>query len=282
MSDPGGQAQADGLNVASRLVRLDPGLFSLTLVPSPMDRGDGLPGVRVSLPPGPAARREAAILSLARGDGWQTVTDEPTLIRAGVGGAEVMVTLYWRPADGPSPSLRLARLNGEEAAQPGTAPHAPAPGMASGGFPFTPASTAVAPSSTAEIVAHVQGVGDVEGRVGEWIGTRGSGRAIEGFSLTPRQAIAVEDYEIRAVLGRDWLSPWLPGGHFCGSRGLALPLRGFCLRLRPTAAVRFDLNILARFVDGSEVGPVSADRICAASSLSPLEAFQVLVRPRAA
>jgi hypothetical protein len=109
---------------------------------------------------------------------------------------------------------------------------------------------------------------------------RGSGRAIEGFSLTPRQGISSDDFEIRAVLGRDWLSPWLPGGSFCGSRGLALPLRGFCLRLHAAAAARYDLACFARFVDGSEVGPVGTDRICASANLTALEAFQVLLCPR--
>ena len=132
----------------------------------------------------------------------------------------------------------------------------------------------------AEVVAHIEGIGDIDGKVGDWVGMRGSGRAIEGFSLTPRQGIASDEFEIRAVLGRDWLSPWLPGGSFCGSRGLALPLRGFCLRLHPGAAARSDLACFARFVDGSEVGPVGSDRMIAAPSLAALEAFQVVLRPR--
>jgi hypothetical protein len=134
----------------------------------------------------------------------------------------------------------------------------------------------------AEVVAHIEGVGDVDGRFGDWVGIRGSGRAIEGFSLNPRQGISPDDFEIRAVLGRDWLSPWLPGGSFCGSRGLALPMRGFCLRLRQAAAMRYDLACFARFVDGSEVGPVGTDRLCAAPSLAPLESFQVALRQRVA
>jgi hypothetical protein len=126
----------------------------------------------------------------------------------------------------------------------------------------------------------VQDFGDVEATLGEWVGGRGSGRWIEGFSLTPRLGVAVEDIECRAVLGRDWLSPWVPGGRFCGSRGLALPLRGFCLRLRSAAAGQYELAYSARFVDGMEIGPVGADRVCAAPSLAALEAFQVMLRPR--
>lgn len=310
MPDSDGQAQPDGLHAASRLIPLDQGLFSLSLLPGPAGRSDGLPGIRVSLPPGPAGRRETVTVSTARGDGWLTSADEPTLIRAGAGGGEVLVTLYWRPADGPLPSLRLARLAGEEAA-PAAAPAAartgpvsstpsgpgpeiiaaPRPGMPPGpptggpgaapvARPLAIGPAAPAATSGAEVVAHIQGVGDAGGRLGDWIGTRGGGRAIEGFSLSPRQGISAEEFEIRAVLGKDWMSPWLPGNQFCGSRGLALPMRGFCIRLRPTAAVRVNLQILARFVDGSEIGPIGSDQVCAAPSLSPLEAFQIIVRPK--
>ena len=141
-------------------------------------------------------------------------------------------------------------------------------------------ATGTLTTSTAEIVAHIQDMGDVEGGLGEWIGRPGSGRWIEGFRMAPRQGISTEDFECRAVLGRDWLSPWLPGGQYCGSRGLALPMRGFCIRLRPAAAARFDLAISARFVDGTEIGPIGSDYVCAAGSLAPLEALQIILRPR--
>ena len=156
-------------------------------------------------------------------------------------------------------------------------------GAAGGGQSFGPAAVSppeLSATRGSEVVAHIEGVGDIDGRLGEWVGARGSGRAIEGFSLAPRQGISSEDFEVRAVLGRDRLSPWLPGGSFCGSRGLALPLRGFCVRLRAAAAARFELACFAQFVDGSEVGPVGSDQVCAAPSLAALEAFQVLLRPR--
>ena len=148
-----------------------------------------------------------------------------------------------------------------------------------GGVPHGPPG-GVPPAPAAEVVAHIEGVGDVDGRFGEWVGMRGSGRAIEGFALNPHVGITADDLEIRAVLGRDWMSPWLPGSSFCGSRGLALPLRGFCLRVRPPASVRFDLACFARFVDGSEVGPLGSDQLCSAPTLAALEAFRIIPRPR--
>src|ERR1700677_2090626 len=228
-------------------------------MPAPPDRVAGLPAVRVSLPPGPPGRREAASISTFRSDGWIGMSDEPTLLRVLPGGAEVLVTLYWNTSDAAAmaPPLRLVRLNPEGAIAPTADTLGGAP---SGGIGYEAARGLTGaggrPVARAEIVAHVEGIGDVDGKVGDWVGMRGSGRAIEGFSLTPRQGIAPEEFEIRAVLGRDWLSPWLPGGSFCGSRGLALPLRGFCLRLLPAAAASYDLACFARFVDGLEIGPV--------------------------
>jgi hypothetical protein len=264
--EPVDPAQANALGVSSRLIHLDPGLFALSLLPAAPDRGTGLPAVRVSVPPGPAGRREHISVGAARTDGWMTASDEPTLIRASTGGAEVLLTLYWSLTEATPPSLKLERLNGEPAIAPAAPSQVRGP-VAAGGM-------------AAEIVAHVEGVGDVDGRIGEWVGQRGGGRAIEGFSLKPAQDLAVEEFEVRAVLGRDWLSPWLPGGSFCGSRGLALPLRGFCLRLRPQAAARADFAISARFVDGTETGPIGSEMICAAPSLAPLEALRIGLRAR--
>jgi hypothetical protein len=255
-----------GLNVASRQVHFDPGWFSLSLMPGPADLATGLPAVRVSLPPGPAGRRETVSISTMRGDGWLTAGDEPTVVRVAAGGGDVLVTQYWSGGDpsGGVPALKLMRLNPD-----GAPAAAPSPVVA----------PLAAPPLAAEIVAHVEGVGDVDGKFGDWVGMRASGRSIEGFGLTPRQGISTEDFDLRAVLGRDWLSPWIPGSRFCGSRGLALPLRGFCVRLHPAAAARCEVACYARFVDGSEVGPVGSDRLCAAPTLAALEAFQLHLRP---
>jgi hypothetical protein len=130
----------------------------------------------------------------------------------------------------------------------------------------------------AEIVAHVQNVGDVEGDLGTWIGERGSGRAIEGFSLASPQDIDPGEFVYQVVLGRDWRSPWVPSGKYCGSRGLALPLRGFCVNLQGAAAMKYRCSYSATFVDRSVVGETQGGRICAAATLAPLEAFQVNLR----
>ena len=134
----------------------------------------------------------------------------------------------------------------------------------------------------AEIIAHVQDVGDVEGNLGDWIGQPRSGRWIEGFSIAPANDIPPEELLCRVVLGRDQLSPWTPAGKYCGSTSLAMPLRGFCLMLRGTAASSYECSYSATFVDGSDLRSIPAGQICAAATLAPLEAFQVTLLPRGA
>jgi hypothetical protein len=158
-----------------------------------------------------------------------------------------------------------------ESGQAGTGPAAPPPGSAA---EVTPAD--------AEVAAHVQGRGDVLTRLDEWMGERGSQRWIEGFAIAPRQPVTRDDIEYQAVLGRGWLSPWSDGGHYCGSRGMALPILGLRVRLRGTAAERFDCRVSATFVDGSAIGPTDTGEACEAESLAPLEAFHVEIAPRPA
>ena len=81
------------------------------------------------------------------------------------------------------------------------------------------------------------------------------------------------------MLGRNWQSPWSEGGQFCGSRGMSLPILGLRVRLRGAAAKTHKLSVSASFVDGTQVGPVPDGEACEAPSLSPLEAFQVMLEP---
>ena len=70
--------------------------------------------------------------------------------------------------------------------------------------------------------------------LGDWLGEKGSKRWIEGFGIAPTKLLEPKDLEYQAVLGKGWLSPWVEGGQFCGSRGMALPILGLRLRLRGT------------------------------------------------
>jgi Clostridial hydrophobic W len=259
------QSRMTELKVSGHLMMLETGLFAVFQPPgSPAAGANGLPGVRISLPPGPMRRPDAVRISTFREDGWMGGADG-ALVRVAEGPAHVLVTIYQAPGAPPesAPQLQVTRLSGE----PVAAVAGPAPALA-------------AVPVDAEVVAHVQRTGDVGGALGEWVGVRGSKLWIEGFGITPRDEIASTDIEYQAVLGRGWLSPWVEGGKFCGSRGMALPLLGLRVRMKGAAAETHECSYSATFVDGSAVGPIEAGGACEAASLAGLEAFQIVLRRR--
>ncbi|MDE2333495.1 MAG: hypothetical protein KGK10_03045, partial [Rhodospirillales bacterium] len=130
-----------------------------------------------------------------------------------------------------------------------------------------------------EVLAHVQARGDVTVPLGAWMGEKGSGRWIEGFAIAP-EGVAAADIEYQAVLGKGWLSPWVEGAQFCGSRGMALPVLGLRVRLRNEISKTRSLRLEASFVDGSSAGPVGDGEVCESASLAPLEAFRIEMIPR--
>ncbi len=183
-----------------------------------------------------------------------------------------------RPRNGPGPVAQ-----GEAGqAMPGIGSRGPAEAARAGGVVPAPAPASGVTPAEAEVAAHVQGRGDVLTRLDEWMGERGSQRWIEGFAIAPRQPVTRDDIEYQAVLGRGWLSPWSDGGHYCGSRGMALPILGLRVRLRGAAAERFDCRVSATFVDGTAIGPTDTGEACEAESLAPLEAFHIEIAPKPA
>lgn len=255
------------LRVSGHLMTLDTGLFCVVQTPSrAADPSTGLPGVRLSLPPGSASRPEAVSISGFRDDGWLSGGGDAALVRVAQGPAQLMVTIYQAPnaPEGSAPSLQVMRLL--EQAGPAAAPQ--------------PAATRPR-GPVMEMVAHIQERGDVGAMFGEWLGEPGSKRWIEGFGLAPVADIAAKDIEYQAVLGRGWLSPWVEGGQFCGSRAMALPVLGLKVRLRGEAEATHTVSYSATFIDGSRAGPAYDGEACESEALVGMEAFMVKVEPRA-
>lgn len=286
------------LKVSGHLMKLDPGLYCVFHGPNGQgpNPATGLPGVRISLPPGVAGASSGVEISGFREDGWVSTDNDAALIRVSDGPAQVLVTVYQSSLGGEAlPQLQVVRLGD---IKPNGAPmgqRAPAPQALAQPAPAQPASqpveapmeaAAIAPPAPAgaapAVTAHVQRRGDVGGALGEWVGERGSKLWIEGFSLMPPPELRPEDIEYQGVLGRGWLSPWSQGGQFCGSRRMALPVLGLRVRLRGAAAGAFECSYSASFVDGSSIGPVGAGEPCESEALAPLEAFQVTLRKREA
>ena len=275
------------LKVSGHLMMLDNGLFCILQTPSPAaNRALGLPGVRLSLPPGPASRPEAVTVMSFRPDGWLSSIGDAALVRVLGGPAQILVTVYQEPnAIEGAPNLQVMRLledaAGPRVEGPGSQP-VPAAAIQLAAVQLAaarPAAGAPQPK-VMEMVAHVQGRGDLGAMIGDWLGERGSKRWIEGFGIAPLAVISMQDIEYQAVFGRDWLSSWIDSGQFCGSRGMATPIVGLRVRLRGQAAETHAVSYSATFIDGTAVGPVAAGEVCEAASLAPVEAFQVVLRPK--
>jgi hypothetical protein len=254
------------LRVSANLMALETGVYCVFPAPgsrSP-DAATGLPGVRITRCPGIVGRPEAVSISTFRDDGW--LDNTAALVRVTDGPAQVLVTIYQmagQPAEN-APRLQVLRLAGDPAvAGPQAAAPAPAPKEAN-----------------ADVMAHIQGAGDVPGQFGEWIGKRGSRNWIEGFGISDKGPVALGDMEYQGVLGRGWLSPWVDNGKFCGSRGMALPLLGLNVRLKGAAAKDYTVRYSATFIDGSSVGPVEEGTACEAPGLAALESFLIELVPR--
>jgi hypothetical protein len=267
-SDPSNRVAE--LQVSAHLMTLESGLFCVFQTPgsAPPDPATGLPGVRITPAPGIAGRPEAVSVSTFREDGWLNGT--AALVRVTDGSAQILVTIYQHKGMDAAPRLQVLRLSGEP-----TTPDAPATAI------VPPASATAEPAANPEVMAHIQRMGDVGCQLGEWLGAKGSRQWVEGFGMAPANGITLEDVEYQAVLGRNWLSPWVEGGKFCGSRGMALPLLGIKVRLKGATAKAFACSYSATFIDGTAVGPVSDGETCEAESLAALEAFQILIQPRA-
>lgn len=268
---PGRMAE---LRVSAHIMTLERGLFCVFPAagsPAP-DPATGLPGVRITRTPSNTQSPNGVAISTFRPDGW--LDNAAALVNVTDDAAQILVSIYQTGQAGAAPRLQVLRLSGDEAVRPPAAAPAPADGAAPAARP------AAELAEDPEIVAHVQRAGDVGVRFGERIGTPGSQAWIEGFGLAPRGDISPADIEYQGVLGRGWLSPWVEGGKFCGSRGMALPLLGLKIRLKGDAADRFECTYSATFIDGSSVGPVAMGEACEAESLAALESFQIAITPR--
>ncbi len=250
------------LKVSAHLMSLPAGLFSILHEPATASgQQAGLPAIRISPPPGGAAGVE---ITGFRPDGWLGADGDAALVRVAHGQAQILVTIYQLPnATDAGPKLQVRQLIG---------------GMENVG-PAAPVASAPA-AEKQDFLAHVQGSGDCGGKFGAWVGEQGSGNWIEGFAIAVPESFAPGDLSYQAVLGRGWLSPWVEAGQYCGSRGMALPLLGFRIRLQGAAAEAFELSASASFVDGSTCGPVGSDETCEGEKLAPLEAMSLRLTPR--
>lgn len=273
------QQRVIDLNVNGHLMSLDAGLYCIYHAPGQMPADNfGFPGLRISLPP---FKQDADVkVETFENDGWLGAEKSAALVRISGGPGLILVTVYQNPSSQhAAPKLQVVRLND-------------APAIASIGSDAQVAALkeqavvsekvkANAVKQTTEdlkddisIFAHVQRLGDITVKAGEWIGVPDSKAWVEGFGLNIHNYIKPEDIEYQAVLGKGWMSPWYKGNQFCGSRGMALPLCGLRIKLSEEASKKYHIRLSATFIDGTKLGPIEDDSTLSAESIAPLEAIR--------
>ncbi len=130
-----------------------------------------------------------------------------------------------------------------------------------------------------KIVAHIQSAGDTESEPNGWAGKRGSGLAIEGFSIILEDDPPIAAFSYQTVSANGELSEPVRAGDYCGTRRKATPVFGLRLCVDDDFVDAFDVTYEAQFVDGSRTGPLLAPTVCCAQSKAALEAFRITLSP---
>ena len=258
------------LESSARFLTFEPGLYAIDFraaMGSMSNVGLPLPCARLEAVTNPSSPGRAFVTMSPEG-GWLSRGTSAAHVLVVGGRAGAVLTIY-RPTDGsPMPEVLFRSV------LPSAAPR-PAPP------PVVTAAPVAAPGATGMTLAHVEGRGDLSSPSEEWVGDTAGLRSIEGFALTLPPGMEGSDVEYQGIMGEDWRTPWFEAGGFCGSRGLQLPLLGFCLRLVGEAADKYDCAVYGQFARVGEVGPMGSGEDCSAENM-PLTAMRVEITPKQA
>jgi uncharacterized protein YjdB len=131
-----------------------------------------------------------------------------------------------------------------------------------------------------DVLVHLQDVGDTNGRAGEWVGTKGQSRRLEGFALTMKHAPAGLGLEYMCHVQDVGDTAWVSGGEFCGSRGQSRRVEGFAVRLTGPAAQQYRVRYACHLQDIGDTAEIGDGEFCGTRGQSRrLEAFTVRIEP---
>jgi hypothetical protein len=253
------------LDVTAQLITLAQGMFSVELEADDTavtEMGMVLPAARLDpLPPLGDARVHFSTLA---DTSLILPGTHPSFLRVTGGTIAVLLTIYKLTGASP-PRLRVTALQPGPAATPRPSGPSPKPDP-------------VLPSLPIVVTVHVSGHGDLTATGGMWAGSPDAATPIEGLAIEPLAPLDSGLLEYQAIMGQDWVSPWMRGGEFCGSRQLALALLGVRIRLRGAAAETYRCQFWGHF-DGAEVGPFESGQACELNG-APLQRLRVTVLER--
>jgi hypothetical protein len=143
-----------------------------------------------------------------------------------------------------------------------------------------------APANTLplQLTAHVRTRGDMIFTNAPWAGCVAPGLWIESFSVRPLEGFTAKDIEYKGLTGSGFETPWLSDETMCGTKGMAVPLVGFAVRLKRNGVnpAAYDCEYSGFFKSGLTVGPLRNGAPCRSTVANdPLEGIQLRLSLRA-
>lgn len=177
---------------------------------------------------------------------------------------------------------------GGEASQTAPAPEPEAMPEATAATAATATQQATPPTSTPEkvglkVLVHIQGVGDREFSDGEYAGTRGQARALEGYQIdfqTPVEGLQLKYMAHIAGLGD---TKAFNTGEYAGTRGKARRLEGFAIQLDGPQADNYNVFYRAHVERMGDTKVHSNGQYCGSKGKGlRVEGLQVWIEPKSA
>lgn len=129
------------------------------------------------------------------------------------------------------------------------------------------------------VLVHLEEIGDMEFRNGEFAGTREPYRRLEGFQLNVDPSVPGLDIKYMAHLEDICDTPWVNGGQFIGTRGEWRRLEGFAIQLTGVAASNYNVFYMCHLQNIGDSPVYSNGQFCGSRGQSQrVEGIQVWIQ----
>jgi len=279
-----------GLSSSVQVLPLTAGLYLFSVkasgaASSSSENTSSLPAMHVGLGPGVPSQHVEFMEGPSTHGAWLFAATDLLVAKIKASGATLMLTSV-RAAGGEALSIKVERLNARAAdamtrsTDPVSTPDETRAALLERPAPHTSGPAVFGPAGdrplAVRIGAHIRSRGDMRFDDVPWAGRLGTGLWIESFSVQPLEPLSAADIEYKALTGSGFETPWLTDDKMCGTKGMAVPLVGFALRLKANAAAEYDCEYSGYFQSGVTVGPLLNGAPCRSTVANdPLEGIQI-------
>jgi hypothetical protein len=271
----------DGLSAALQILPLPPGLYLFSVSAgspktTPATGPLTLPAVYVGLGPGVPAEQVEFVEGPGSQGTWLFKKGDVLVAKVNGQGTTLLMGSVRAPG-GDVLSIRVERLEARAEAVD-LPPALPLPDNA------LPAPTATKNENEVlfAVSAHVRTRGDMTFTDTPWAGRVAPGLWLESFTVRPQSEFGPKDIEYKGLTGSGFETPWISNEQECGTKGMAVPLVGFAVRLKSGVSTAYDCEYSGYFASGAIVGPLRNGAPCRSTVANdPLEGLQVKLVRRA-